>query len=253
MTRPSGRSRSGRSRRSGEREGGRSQDDWRQRHRDWTGSANELVTLIRKLIRERAIPATGSKPNVRLLRHYVSVGAVSRPERVGREAHFGFRQLVEYVVVRVLLADGWPLAKIAELVERASLEALLDYFAEHPPEPETEPDAIALASASVPGRLRQRLQGRPDIRPLGGAPAALVADSRSEALYTTSLQGVRASVSGAQRSGRREVVRVELEPGFVLEFDPERLAARSPRELEELAEHLRRALEAERRRRGGRE
>jgi hypothetical protein len=39
---------------------------------------------------------------------------VSRGERQGKEAIYGYRQLLEFVAARLLVADGWPLAKIAE-------------------------------------------------------------------------------------------------------------------------------------------
>jgi hypothetical protein len=249
MTRTSGKSRIARS------------ADWREAHRDWAGSADELVKLLRRLIRERAVPVAGSKPNVRLLRHYVSVGAVSRPERIGREAHFGYRHLVEYLVVRVLLEDGWPLAKIAELTSRASLDALLDYFESEPP---TGAHVAAREEQEIEtGSVRERrsfrakdLVARYMLKAGEGAPGPEVPDSRTAALYRTSLRGRRLAGrwfdSEVEQSseGRREVVRVTVEPGFVLEFDREVLDRMSRGEIESLIERTRRALESERRGRG---
>jgi hypothetical protein len=49
-----------------------------------------------------------------VIRDYAQRGIVSRAERQGKEAIYGYRQLLEFVAARVLVADGWPLAKIAE-------------------------------------------------------------------------------------------------------------------------------------------
>jgi hypothetical protein len=49
-----------------------------------------------------------------VIRDYAQRGIVSRPERHGKEAIYGYRHLLEFVAARVLVADGWPLAKIAE-------------------------------------------------------------------------------------------------------------------------------------------
>ena len=59
--------------------------------------------------------------NARVIRDYAQRGIVSRPERQGREAIYEYRQLVEFVAARVLVRDGWPLAKIAEHFARLGL------------------------------------------------------------------------------------------------------------------------------------
>jgi hypothetical protein len=65
------------------------------------------------------------QPNERLVRHYVHVGILGRPERAGKEAHFRFRQIAELLATRVLLNDGWPLAKIADFVRLTDDDGLL--------------------------------------------------------------------------------------------------------------------------------
>jgi DNA-binding transcriptional MerR regulator len=69
--------------------------------------------------------------NPRLLRHYQTVGCVSRPpERDGgRFLVYGYRQLLESLAVRVLLDDGWSLPKIGEALarlEEGDIERLLE-------------------------------------------------------------------------------------------------------------------------------
>ena len=62
--------------------------------------------------------------NERLVRHYVQVGVFSPPDREGREALFGLRQIVEFLATRYLLKDGWPLAKAAEIVRETDVTGL---------------------------------------------------------------------------------------------------------------------------------
>ena len=68
---------------------------------------------------------TGASPNVRLIRHYTQLGVLDRPERRGKEAYYGYRQIVQYLAARWLLKDGWLLVKIAEVTATRSTPELL--------------------------------------------------------------------------------------------------------------------------------
>ena len=101
--------------------------DWKQRLTGWEGTADELGVAAQEVAREIELDSSGpeSAPfNERLVRSYVQASAIDRPERRGREAYFGFRQLVQCLAVRVLLNDGWPLAKIAEYIQLTEFGAL---------------------------------------------------------------------------------------------------------------------------------
>jgi hypothetical protein len=80
----------------------------------WTGDVGELARLAGEILAARGLVDGTAEPNVRLIRDYAQRGIVSRAERQGKEAIYGYRQLLEFVAARVLVADGWPLAKIAE-------------------------------------------------------------------------------------------------------------------------------------------
>ena len=80
----------------------------------WSGDVNELARLAGEILAARGLADASSEPTVRLIRDYAQRGIVSRAERQGKEAIYGYRQLLEFVAARVLVADGWPLAKIAE-------------------------------------------------------------------------------------------------------------------------------------------
>lgn len=80
----------------------------------WTGDASELARVAGEILSARGLMEGSTEPTVRVIRDYAQRGIVSRAERQGKEAIYGFRQLLEFVAARVLVADGWPLAKIAE-------------------------------------------------------------------------------------------------------------------------------------------
>jgi len=99
--------------------------DWTDKYRNWEGTAAELADVAAAIGAAIRIPEGDTRPNERLVRHYVHVGILGRPERRGKEAYFSFRQVVELLAARVLLNDGWPLAKIAEFVGVTNLDDLL--------------------------------------------------------------------------------------------------------------------------------
>ncbi len=112
-------------------------------HKDWRGGAAELAATGSELL--RAISRDDDRLNERLVRYYVQSGILSRPEREGREALFGYRQLLELLAARELAADRWPLAKIATWNQAADERALLDLIDKRQPA----------------GSLIDRGQGRP--------------------------------------------------------------------------------------------
>ncbi len=84
---------------------------------DWRGTAAELADKCNEVL--AGVPSLADdagSANERLVRHYVQVGVLTAPEREGREALFGLRQIIEFLATRYLLKDGWPLAKVAEIV-----------------------------------------------------------------------------------------------------------------------------------------
>jgi hypothetical protein len=81
---------------------------------DWSGDVSELARVASETLAACGLVDASSEPNARVIRDYAQRGIVSRAERQGKEAIYGYRQLLEFVAARVLVADGWPLAKIAE-------------------------------------------------------------------------------------------------------------------------------------------
>ncbi len=56
------------------------------------------------------------------------MGVVDKPSREGRDALYGFRHLVQFVAARRLLAEGFPLAKIAKYTGAVPTDALTAYL-----------------------------------------------------------------------------------------------------------------------------
>ncbi len=66
--------------------------------------------------------------SVRLLRHYSSLGLVDESERIGREALYRYRHLLQVLCLRTLQREGWNSKAIAGFCSRDSgeLEAFLN-------------------------------------------------------------------------------------------------------------------------------
>lgn len=82
-------------------------------YRDWQGTIDELVDTA-NIALQRLGRGRNADLNIRLVRDYAQRGILSPAERRGKEAVYRFQHLNEIIAARVLLNDGWPLAKIAE-------------------------------------------------------------------------------------------------------------------------------------------
>ena len=95
---------------------------------DFQGSADALIDKAQDLAKTLKLNQEATEGNERLLRHYVSMGVVDKPSREGRDALYGFRHLVQFVAARRLLAEGFPLAKIAKYTGAVPTDALTAYL-----------------------------------------------------------------------------------------------------------------------------
>ena len=95
---------------------------------DFLGSADALIDKAQDLAKTLKLDQEATEGNERLLRHYVSMGVVDKPSREGRDALYGFRHLVQFVAARRLLAEGLPLAKIANYTGSVPTDALAAYI-----------------------------------------------------------------------------------------------------------------------------
>ena len=91
---------------------------------DFQGNADALIVKAQEVAKTLNLDQEAAEGNERLLRHYVSMGVVDKPSREGRDALYGFRHLVQFVAARRLLAEGFPLAKIAKYTGAVPTDAL---------------------------------------------------------------------------------------------------------------------------------
>lgn len=105
-------------------------EDDRYRKGDW--SRADFVNTATELLAKLGIDTDedSAEPFMlrdRLVRYYTSEGALDRPGRGGdqfRFAHYGYKHLVQLLLTRQLVNDGWPLAKVAGFIKSHSLQEL---------------------------------------------------------------------------------------------------------------------------------
>jgi DNA-binding transcriptional MerR regulator len=114
--------------------------------KDFQGSADDLIVSAQEVAKILNLDQEATEGNERLVRHYVSVGVVDKPTREGRDALYGFRHLVQFVAARRLLAEGFPLAKIAKYTGAVPTDALTDYLEK--PERTNEAELLVAAFRS---------------------------------------------------------------------------------------------------------
>ncbi len=92
------------------------------KYNDWEGTAEALAELAGQLMQgESSFGSFDAVPNERLVRDYVTRGILSKPKRRGKVALFCIDQLVQFLACRKMLADGWPLSKIASDIQQIGL------------------------------------------------------------------------------------------------------------------------------------
>ena len=208
---------------------------------DFKGSATELAELCNRLLVENGLDHGGDEPaNERLIRHYVQVDVLSPPVRQGRDAVYGARQAAEFVIARKLLGEGWPLAKIAELIRTYDLP--IPALAEGEPALPTEAErAIARIYAAREGSAPQTRHHADTSL----TRAATLAARRMDLADTLRSLG---NESGAVE--REEMLRIRLTPWATVDIDARQLRRLGPDAAEALGKALAEALREERMTRG---
>lgn len=102
--------------------------------------------------------------NARLIRDYTQRGILSRPERLGKEALYRYQHLVELVAARILLGDGWPLAKVGDYIASARHEDLVALAA---------PQSPAKSALKAIKDIRDRSKGAPGRKAFAPASAPM--------------------------------------------------------------------------------
>ena len=90
--------------------------------RGFWGTAAELSERAKTL--GKAVGVKPEKLTIRLIRYYAAQGVLDKPNRLGREAAFHFRHMLQLLVARRLLDEGVPLEVISKFNVDASMEEL---------------------------------------------------------------------------------------------------------------------------------
>src|SRR5262245_30176180 len=88
----------------------------------WTGTIDELVDKANAMLGINHQDAGAL--NVRLIRDYIHRGLLGGVVKQGKEGLFTYENLVRLLATRVLLNDGWPLAKIKAYFDVSPFEAV---------------------------------------------------------------------------------------------------------------------------------
>ncbi len=201
----------------------------------WEGSLDELVAEVDRQLAPLDPEGRLGGVNARLIRYYLSIGALSKPGRAGREIRFQRRQVLECLVVRVLLGDGWPLAKIAELIRHtddAGLIALL-------PAPRLEPGDLRQQAQALVARFQQQATRT------GGAASALTSAAGATQARVQLRSDLQALGNAAGQIERAEVLKLRLASGCEALIDPRWLGQLDEDRLDRAANAFRQALREE--------
>jgi DNA-binding transcriptional MerR regulator len=224
---------------------------------DFKGSATELAELCNRLLQDNGLDQTdrggeGEVANERLIRHYVHVEVLTPPVRQGRDALYGARQAAEFVIARKLLADGWPLAKIAELIK--SYDLPIPALAGGEPELPTEAERVIarIHAAKAPGSVterhhvaRQKSMPEPPRAVSMHMPDSLGQAARLSARRMDLAETLRFLGNEAGAVEREEMVRIRLTPWATVDVDARQLRRLGPAAAEALGKALAEALRQE--------
>ena len=221
-----------------------------------------------------------SVPNDRLVRYYTGEGAMRKPGREGREARYTWEHLVEFLVTRMLLKDGWPLSKISQFMSSSDTHALEQMLPSEPMTPAErevraikrsmkravdddswDADASMMVSRSEPPQAfarRVASQSRPmpdeqrrglDEAELFEPPASASASQKMLDLQGSMARG-RSSLShllhsigfGKHRPEWKETASIDLTPWCTVTFDAEQLRRLPHAAFDPLGEALAQSL-----------
>lgn len=195
-------------------------DHWSELLTDFEGGVAELAEALSAVMGGFAWASEDAEPTVRLIRYYTQEGALDRPERRGKEAVYGFRQIAQFVALRWLLKDGWPLAKASvETASRSTAELLA-----LPPEGAS---AVQQPSAGRAAALVESFKS--EMRPAGPVAAMSAAPPSTRDLQIArSAREARVkralSAAGADLAPEiHDAVRLVLAPWCAVVVDAERL------------------------------
>jgi hypothetical protein len=92
--------------------------------RNFTGNATALCEAALVCAQSLGLELDEDKTGERLVRYYVAEGVIDRPERVGRDAAYGWRHLLQFLTARRMAQAGTALSVVAQHNAAATTKAL---------------------------------------------------------------------------------------------------------------------------------
>ena len=209
----------------------------------WEGNIEELVVTANALL-PGYLPLkpdssrTREEINVRLVRHYTTQGLLDEPLRVGREARYSQRHLLQLLALRSLMSDGLTAQALqGTLTNRDDRQLRELLLGERYLELQSGPPPLAQQPSPKPSN--------PALEYLAGLqPSSVHARQVAPAASAPPAFSPPAAPVSATLPTPRLYTRLELAPGIELHVDPLARLPRTPAELERLSRALQEALDS---------
>jgi hypothetical protein len=171
----------------------------------------------------------------RLVRDYAQRGILSRPDRVGKEARYRYQHLAELLAARMLVRDGWPLAKVAFRIQHSDLR---DFLGPHAPPART---AAELAVQGIRRRLVADPRGVLDQAPRAAPRVTMRSMIEEDDPHQFQLAGQRAdlfnilaNIGGSNQPVFNDLTEIVIAPDIRLQISADRLARVTVDEAEQI-------------------
>ncbi|MDB9525355.1 MerR family transcriptional regulator [Oscillatoria sp. CS-180] len=157
--------------------------------------------------------------NPRLVRYYTTQGVLDRPQRIGREARYQYRHLLQLLVVRRLLQEGYSTSAIQPITTEkvnAELESLLQGGMQVTIEAANPALAFLQSVQSRSVSTSEAAQSAPIASPSPPSPRTPLARSRSA-------ESTPATISQWRRVEILSGLEIQVRDDFVLPSTPQEL------------------------------
>ena len=175
-------------------------------HQHFSGNATDLANLASQCAHYLQLPGDLDKINERIVRYYVAEGLVERPERIGRDAQYGYIHLLQFLAGRFLVESGFPMQKVGPYLMSQNIDQLEALVMNR-----TKPNMAELLVASFQnggglGRNPRRAQdSRPTLFESLRAPSKAVDRSHLKRSTSADLQSFDMSMKSAAASSRSDL------------------------------------------------
>ncbi|MBE9098743.1 MerR family transcriptional regulator [Vacuolonema iberomarrocanum] len=203
---------------------------------DFVETANQLLPqFLPTLSQDNQRGSEAEDINPRLVRYYASQGLMDKPLRQGREARYTYRHLLQLLVIRRLLTEGYSstaIAPISSVKANAELEALLQGGVQLTVE-------AANPALAYLNQIKSR-QTRPSDVPL---PAPAAPNPAARSAPRRAREAVRSPQPIDAESESSNWLRIEVMPGLELHLRDDFQVPKSPHEQARLHQLITQKLE----------